>query len=160
MAARGIVYVVFIFPIISSIIIGTLVLNGILIEEPDRELNMWRFDSTFASSFSTTSDVEILGLEKQYSISEAIKIQVAVFDKEFDCGDLYITIYGIGGASKEVFSQNAFFEQCFAKNNAALPIGDRFSEVVDKAGNYEIVIQIVDENGKNSISSSEKFTVK
>lgn len=156
MAAKGIVYVVFILPIIISTIFGTFVLNGILIEEPDRELNMWRFDSTLIS----TPDVEILGLENQYSTSEPIKVQVAIFDKQFDCGDLYITIYGIGAASKQVITQNGFFKQCFAKNNAALPVGDQFSEIIDKPGNYEIVIQMVDEDGKNNISSSKKFTVK
>ncbi|HET6517774.1 MAG TPA: hypothetical protein VFG25_06105 [Nitrosopumilaceae archaeon] len=156
MAAKGIVYVVFIFPIIISTIFGTFVLNGILIEEPDRELNMWRFDSTLIS----TPDVEILGLENQYSTSEPIKVQVAIFDKQFDCGDLYITIYGIGATSKQVIAQNGFFKQCFAKNNAALPVGDQFSEIIDKPGNYEIVIQMVDEDGKNNISSSKKFTVK
>lgn len=155
MAAKGIVFVVFILPIIFSTIFGTLVLNGILLE-PNRELNMWRFDSTFVS----TQDIEILGLKNQYSTSEPITIQLAVFAQQFDCGDLYITIYGIGTTSKQVITQSGFFKQCFANNNAALPVGDQFSEIIDKPGNYEIVIQMVDENGKNSISSSEKFTVK
>ncbi len=157
MAARGIFYVVFILPIISTIIIGALVLNGILIEEPDRELNMWRFDSTFVSK---SHDVEILGLEKQYTTSEPVKVQVAINDARFDCGDLYITIYDISSISKEVVTQGGFFDQCFAKNNAALPVGDVFSEVVDKSGSYEIIVQMVDEDGKNSISGSAKFTVK
>ena len=136
-------------------------MNGILIEEPDRELNMWRFDSTFDSSFiSTSSDVEILGLQKQYSTSDSVRVQVAVSDNHFDCGDLYITIYGISSGSKQVVTQSGFFDQCFAKNNAALPIGENFSEKVDKPGNYEIVVQLVDEDGKKSISGSEKFTVK
>ena len=37
---------------------------------------------------------------------------------------------------------------------------DEFSEIVDGPGNYEIVIQMVDKNGKNNISTSAKFTVK
>jgi hypothetical protein len=155
-AVRGIVYVVFVLPIISSIIFGALVLNGILIEEPDRKLNMWQFDSTFV----LTHDVEILGLEKQYSRSDPVEIQVTIDDSLFDCGDLYITIYDVSSLSKQVVTQSGFFEQCFAKNNSVLPIGDEFSEIVDKSGNYEIVVQMLDKNGKNSISSSAKFAVK
>ena len=156
MATRGIVYVVFLLPIISSIIFGSLVLNGILIEKPERELNMWQFDSDFVSGH----DVEILGLEKQYSTSEPVEIQVLIDDSLFDCGDLYITIYDVSSFSKQVVTQSGFFDQCFAKNNSVLPIGDEFSETVDKSGNYEIIIQMVDEGGKNSVSKSAKFSVK
>ncbi len=160
MAARGIFYVVFILPIISTIIIGAFVLNGILIEEPDRELNMWRFDSSFESPFVSTSDVEIIGLEKQYSTSNPVEVQVAISDSSFDCGDLYITIYDVSSFSKEVVTQGGFFDQCFAKTNSVLPIGDEFSELVKKSGNYEIIVQMVDESGKNSLSGSAKFTVE
>lgn len=156
MVARGIVFAVFILPIISSIIFGAFVLNGILIEKPERELNMWQFDSNFVS----THDIEILGLEKQYSASDPVEIQVSIDDSLFDCGDLYITIYDVSSSSKQVVTQSGFFDQCFAKNNSVLPIGDEFSEIVDKSGNYEIIIQMVDDAGKNSVSKSAKFTVK
>ena len=46
------------------------------------------------------------------------------------------------------------------KNNLSLPVGDEFSELVIDPGNYEIIIQMVDENGRNNISTSAKFTVK
>ncbi len=156
MVARGIVFAVFLLPIISSIIFGAFVLNGILIEKPERELNMWQFDSDFVS----THDIEILGLEKQYSASDPVEIQVSIDDSLFDCGDLYITLYDVSSFSKQVVTQSGFFDQCFAKNNSVLPIGDEFSEIVDKSGNYEIIIQMVDDAGKNSVSKSAKFTVK
>ncbi len=156
MVARGIVFAVFILPITSSIIFGAFVLNGILIEKPERELNMWQFDSDFVS----THEIEILGLEKQYSASDPVEIQVSIDDSLFDCGDLYITIYDVSSSSKQVVTQSGFFDQCFAKNNSVLPIGDEFSEIVDKSGNYEIIIQMVDDAGKNSVSKSAKFTVK
>ncbi len=156
MVVRGIVYAVFLLPVISSIIFGAFVLNGILIEKPERELNMWQFDSNFVS----THDIEILGLEKQYSASDPVEIQVSIDDSLFDCGDLYITIYDVSSSSKQVVTQSGFFDQCFAKNNSVLPIGDEFSEIVDKSGNYEIIIQMVDDAGKNSVSKSAKFTVK
>ena len=156
MVARGIFFAVFILPITSSIIFGAFVLNGILIEKPERELNMWQFDSNFVS----THDIEILGLEKQYSASDPVEIQVSIDDSLFDCGDLYITIYDVSSSSKQVVTQSGFFDQCFAKNNSVLPVGDEFSEIVDKSGNYEIIIQMVDDAGKNSFSKSAKFTVK
>ncbi len=156
MVVRGIVYAVFLLPVISSIIFGAFVLNGILVEKPERELNMWQFDSDFVS----THDIEILGLEKQYSASDPVEIQVSIDDSLFDCGDLYITLYDVSSFSKQVVTQSGFFDQCFAKNNSVLPIGDEFSEIVDKSGNYEIIIQMVDDAGKNSFSKSAKFTVK
>lgn len=156
MATRGIVYVVFLLPIISSIIFGSLVLNGILIEEPNRELNMWQFGSGFVSS----GGAEIIGLEKEYSTSEPVEIEVKINDSIFDCGDLYITIYDVKSSPKEAVTQGGFFQQCFTTNNSILPINDEFSEVVKVPGNYEIVIQMIDKNGKNNISSSAKFTVR
>lgn len=156
MATRGVVYVIFLLPIISSIVFGSLVLNGILIEEPGRELNMWQFNSGFASSH----DVEILGLEKQYSTSQPVEIEVKINDLIFECGDLYITIYDISSSPKQAVTQGGFFQQCFATNNSILPINDEFSEIVKVPGNYEIVIQMIDKNGKNNISNSAKFTIK
>ena len=156
MATRGIVYVVFLLPIISSIVFGSLVLNGILIEEPERKLNMWQFGSGFASS----SDIEIIGLEKEYSTSQPVEITVQINNSIFDCGDLYITIFDKKSSSKEAVTQGGFFQQCFTTNNSILPVNDEFSEVVKVPGNYEIVIQMIDKNGENNISSSAKFTVK
>jgi len=66
----------------------------------------------------------------------------------------------VSSFSKQVVTQSGFFDQCFEKNNLSLPVGDEFSEIVGDPGNYEIVIQMVDENGKNNISTSTKFTVK
>lgn len=158
MATRGIVYVVFLLPIISSIVFGTLVLNGILIEEPDRKLNMWQFSSS--SSFVLSGDAEIIGLEKEYSISQPVEITVQINDLIFDCGDLYITIYDVKSSPKEAVTQEGYFQQCFTTNNSILPVNDEFSEVVTVPGNYEIVIQMIDKNGQNNISSSAKFTVR
>ena len=131
-------------------------MNGFLIEELDRELNMWRFNSNFVS----THNIEIIGFEKQYSTSDAIEMQVMIGDVLFNCGDLYITIYNIGTVSKQVVTQNGFFDQCFEKNNSALPVNGKFSEIISEPGNYEVIIQMVDDDGKNIISSSIEFTVK
>jgi len=149
------VLVVFVLPIIFSVIFGSAVMAEIL-QKPDRELNMWPVSSS--EGFSNNPDpIEIIGLSKQYSTSEPIEIQVKIGDSSFDCGDLYVTIYSSGKNS--VITQSGFLEQCFEQGDAILPVGDEFSKVIDTAGSYEIVAEMVSKKLTN-ISTSEVFTVK
>ncbi len=149
------VFVVFILPVIFSIIFGSAVLSDIL-QKPDRELNMWPMSYSEESS-SHNAQIEIIGLSKQYSTSEPVKIQVKVGDSSFSCGDLYITIYSSG--KSDVITQGGFFEQCFEPGSKILPIGDTFSEVISAPGSYEIVAEMVSKQLKN-ISSQGTFTIK
>jgi hypothetical protein len=149
------VFVVFVLPVIFSVIFGSAVMAEIL-QKPDRELNMWPVSSS--EGFSNNPDpIEIIGLSKQYSTSEPIEIQVKIGDSSFDCGDLYVTIYSSGKNS--VITQSGFLEQCFEQGDAILPVGDEFSKVIDTAGSYEIVAEMVSKKLTN-ISTSEVFTVK
>jgi len=157
-ATGGAVYVVFILPVIVSIIFGSLVMAEIL-KEPERELDIWQFKSSDSNNVSSDS-VKILGLEKEYSTNSEIKIQVTIDDRIFDCGDLYITINNIDHTTKKAVTQSGFFGQCFDKNNSILPVDDEFSEIIETPGNYEVVIEVVDKHNKNTISSSAEFTVK
>jgi len=154
--ATGVTYLVFLLPIVFSFVFGGAVLAQVL-QEPDRELNMWQFDSTGTSIISSKS-IKILGLNSQYTTSDTISVQISVSDDTFDCGDLYITIYH--SFTKEVVTQSGFFDQCFVKSNSVLPIGDEFSEVVDEPGNYEIKVDMNDKSQKDSISIKGKFSVK
>jgi hypothetical protein len=149
------VYVVFVLPIVLSIIFGSIVLADVL-REPDRKLSMWPSDSNGTSS--TLTSIEIIGLEKQYTSSTPVQIQVKVNDPSFDCGDLYITIY-LSGTTTPI-TQSGFLEQCFAKNGEFLPMDDQFSEIIVKPGHYELIVKMNDQNQKNSITASEKFTIK
>ena len=149
------VFVVFILPVIFSIIFGSAVLSDIL-QKPDRELNMWPMSYSEGSS-SHNAQIEIIGLSKQYSTSEPIKIQVKVDDSSFSCGDLYITIYS--SVKSDVITQGGFFEQCFESGNKILPTGDTFSEVISAPGSYEIVAEMVSKQLKN-ISVKGTFTVE
>ncbi len=149
------VLVVFVLPVIFSLIFGSAVMADIL-QKPDRELNMWPI-STSEGFSSNNAQIEIIGLLKQYSTSEHIEIQVKIDDSSFNCGDLYVTIYSIG--RNDVINQNGFFEQCFEKGSKILPVGDEFSKVIDTPGSYEIVVEIVSKKLMN-ISTSEVFTVK
>jgi len=151
-------FVVFLLPVILSLLFGTLVMAEVL-KDPERELNMMQFDFSGVSEVSSDS-LAIIGLEKEYSTSEPIKIQVSVTDSDFDCGDLYITIYDASLSSKPSVTQSGFFGQCFERNNSLLPVDDEFSEVIDVQGKYEIQIELIDKHGQKNISIKEIFVVK
>jgi len=149
------VIVVFVLPVIFSIIVGSAVLTDVL-QKPDRELNMWPMSFSEGGP-SHNSPIEILGLSKQYSTTEPVEIQVKIADSSFDCGDLYITIYSSG--KSDVITQGGFFEQCFKSGSKILPVGDTFSEVISTPGSYELVTEMVSKQLKN-ISTKGTFTVK
>ena len=147
------VIIVFVLPVIFSIIFGSAVMADTL-QKPDRELNMWPM--TFSGHSSHDSDVEIIGLENQYSVSEPVQIQVKINDPSFSCGDLYITIYASG--SSDVVTQGGFFNQC-VKNGNLLPNNDNFSKIIDSPGSYKIVADVVSTDLSN-ISTYGTFTIK
>mgnify|MGYP006427214019 FL=1 len=146
--------VVFVLPVIFSIIFGSAVMADTL-QKPDRELNMWPMSSSENSS-SHNSDLKIIGLSNQYLVSEPIEIQVKVNDISFSCGDLYITIYTSG--KSDVVTQGGFFNQCI-ENGTLFPINDKFSKIITVPGSYQIVADIVSDDLTN-ISTSGIFTVK
>ncbi|HUU47384.1 MAG TPA: hypothetical protein VMW55_01230 [Nitrosopumilaceae archaeon] len=151
---KRVTYVVFVLPVVLSLFLGSIVMLDIL-QKPDRELNLFRVDPIGKTSHNES--IEIIGLKKQYSISEPVQIQVIIDDLSFACGDLYVTIFT---PAKNVITQSGYFEQCFDINNAHLPTNEEFSEIVDAPGRYELEVKILDRNQKNSITTSEEFTVK
>ncbi len=160
------VFIVFILPVILSIIIGSAVLSDVL-QKPDRELNMWPMSNSEVGTShsspiedtdtSNNSPIEIVGLSKQYSTTEPIEIQVKVGDSSFSCGDLYITIY-LSGKS-DAITQGRFFEQCFESDSNIIPVGEDFSKIINTSGSYDIVTEMVSKQLKN-ISTKGTFTVK
>jgi len=148
------IFVVFILPVILSLIFGSIVLAEVL-KKPDRELNMWPM--TFTVGPFDNSEIKIIGLSKQYSTSEPVEIKVKVGDSSFDCGDLYVTIYS---KTDDVITQGGFFKQCFKNGDNILPMGDdKFSRIVDTPGSYSIVAEMVSRELSN-ISTSGTFIVK
>ena len=150
------VFIVFVLPVIISIIIGSAVLSDVL-QKPGRELNMWPMSNFEGIVTSHSSPIEIIGLSKQYATTEPVEIQVKVGDSSFSCGDLYITIYSSG--KNDVITQGGFFEQCFESGSSIIPVGDEFSKIVDTPGSYDIVAEMVSKQLKN-ISTKGTFTVK
>ncbi len=159
MAVQNTALLVFLFPVVISMAFGAFVLSGVL-TQPDRELNLWPFESTTTSTQTGNEDITIQGLSKQYSVSAPIEIKVVVSNSDFDCGDLYITIYDAKTSPKQVVAQNGFFSQCFSTNNLVLPIDDTFSEKIDKAGEYEMVVEMNDKDYKKTITTTTKFRVQ
>ena len=150
------VFIVFVLPVILSIIIGSAVLSDVL-QKPGRELNLWPMSNSEGIVTSHSSPIEIIGLSKQYTTTEPVEIQVKVGDSSFSCGDLYITIYSSG--KNDVITQGGFFEQCFESGSGIIPVGDKFSKIVDTPGSYDIVAEMVSKQLKN-ISTKGTFTVK
>lgn len=126
-----------------------------ILQDPERELNLLQVDSI--GEITQNESIEIIGLKKQYTISESVQVQVVIDDLSFSCGDLYVTIIT---PAKNVITQSGYFEQCFDAENAFLPTNEKFSEIVDTPGRYELEVKILDRNQKNSITTSEQFTVK
>ena len=145
--------IVFVLPVIFSIVFGSAVMADTL-QKPDRELNMWPM--TFSGHSSHDSDIEIIGLANQYSISEPIEIQVKINDSSFTCGDLYITVYS--SDSSDVITQGGFFNQC-VKDGNLFPNNDKFSKVITVPGSYNIIADVVYTDLSN-ISTTGTFTVK
>ncbi|AJM93268.1 MULTISPECIES: hypothetical protein [Nitrosopumilus] len=148
------IFIVFVLPVIFSVAFGSAVMGDIL-QEPDRELNMIPSMSFSGGLSSHGTEIEIIGLSKSYSTSEPVEISIEINDATFDCGDLYVTIY----SGKDVITQGGFFEQCFGERNELIPIGDKFSKVIDTPGSYKIVAEMISKDLKN-ISISGEFTVK
>ena len=148
-------FIVFILPIIFSILVGSVVMADTL-QKPDRELNMWPMSNSESSS-SHGSLIEIIGLSSQYYISEPVEIEVKISNSSFNCGDLYITIYTF--EKSDVVTQDGFFEQCFENGSSILPINDKFSKEISISGSYQLVVDMVLKDQSN-ISTSGIFTVK
>jgi hypothetical protein len=157
MAVQKIALLVFLFPVVISIVFGVSVLSNVL-GQPDRHLNMWPF--AHQPTQTGDNDIKIQNLLNSYSTFTPVRITVAVNNTAFDCGDLYITIYDLSTSPNQVATQNGYFSQCFAENNLPLPIHDTFSQIIGKSGNYEIVTEMKDKNNQNTIKSTAQFKVQ
>ena len=151
-------FIVYVLPIILSVSLGTLVMAEAL-NDPERELNMWQFGSGISST-QQSQEIGVIGLEKTYSTSDPIQFEIKINDSDFECGDLYVTIYKITNSEDQVLTQSGYLKQCFIKNQQNLPIGEKYSEILTESGTYRIVVQIYDEKYKGVISFDETIIVK
>ncbi|MDE1765718.1 MAG: hypothetical protein KGI27_05490 [Thaumarchaeota archaeon] len=159
MGARKIAYVVFVLPVVISIILGGYVLSNVL-AQPDRHLNMWQFNFTSAPGQIGSPDIRIMNLNSSYSVGAQLNFIVRVNNTSFDCGDLYMTIYNVGMSPKQVVAQNAYFSQCFAAGNFTLPVHEAFSPLINATGDYQIVADMKDKSYQNSINVTAGFSIR
>ena len=147
-------FIVYILPIILSVSLGTLVMAEAL-NDPERELDMWQFDAS-SSSTQQHMQLSVIGLDKTYSTSEKIEFEIKVKDSNFECGDLYITIF----EGEQVITQSGFMKQCFMQKNQKIPLDEKYSEIITTPGEYRVLIEIFDQNYKDSLSYVANITVK
>ncbi len=160
MAVKKIAYVVFVFPVIVSLIFGGYVLSDVL-GQPDRQLNLWQFKvKSDIGQQQGDKQIRLVNLVSNYTVSTPLNFSVMVNDTSFDCGDLYMTIYDPNTSPKQVIVQHAYFTQCFAQTNSSLPIQDTFSPVIDKPGIYQIMAEMKDKTNQNSISVMANIRVQ
>lgn len=156
---KKIAYLVFVFPVIVSLIFGGFVLSNVL-GQPDRQLNMWLFKFETTTGQQGEKEIRLLNLASNYTVSTPVNLSVMVNSTAFDCGDLYMTIYDPNTSPKQVIVQHAYFSQCFVKDNSTLPIQDVFSPVIDKAGSYQVVAEMKDKTNQKVISVKANFKVQ
>lgn len=160
MAVKKIAYLVFVFPVIASLIFGGYALTDVL-GQTGRQINMWQFKFTPETGQQVgDKTIQLLNLVSNYTVSTPLNFRVMVNNTAFDCGDLYLTIYDPNTAPKQVIVQHAYFSQCFAQTRADMPIQDAFSPVIDKPGIYQIVAEMKDKTNQNSISVQANIRVQ
>ena len=145
---KNAVYAVFLLPLVAGIVLGAAVFaqateGGYFLSESALE----RSDGS----------IQIRGLSNTYSPSSPIEISIAVLDKSYECGDLYITIQDSTG---KTVSQNGYFKECFSNSEENLPTTETYSEKIDQKGKYTIEAKMYDRGSINSIHVKETFYIR
>ena len=125
----------------------------------DRELNFLQFGDGKSHSSSSTHGLSLIGLNSEIAQNSNLEFTINFSDSDFNCGDLYITIYDVT-SGKQVLTQSGYLKQCFVQNNDLLPVDDTFSELITQPGTYEIHIEIFNEKYSESVSITETLLVK
>ena len=124
----------------------------------DRELNFLQFGGEGYTS--SKSGINLVGYSSDIVQNSNLEFSIDFSDQDFNCGDLYITIYDVSTSEKQVLTQSGFLKQCFIQNNNKLPVGENFSELISKSGNYEIHVEIFDQNYSKNVSITEVLRVE
>ena len=150
-------FVIYVLPIVLSVSLGTAVMAETL-SSPDRELNFLQFGGEGYTS-SSKSGISLVGFNDEITQNSNLEFSIELSNPDFNCGDLYITIYDVSTSEKQVLTQSGYLKQCFIQNNDILPVDDDYSELITKSGTYEIYIEIFNEKYSENISITETFRV-
>ncbi len=129
------------------------------LSSPDRELNFSQFGGD-GHTYSSKSEITLTGFSNEIVQNSNIEFSIKLSNPDFNCGDLYITIYDISSSEKQVLTQSGFLKQCFIQNNNTMPVDENYSELITKSGTYEIYVEIFNEKYTDSISMAETLRVK
>ena len=137
-------FVIYVLPIVLSVSLGTAVMAETL-SASDRELKFLQFgekSSTISSSSpNSTSQLSIVGFSSEIIQNSNLEFSVKVTNSNFNCGDLYITIYDISTSEKQVLTQSGFLNQCFVENNNILPVNENYSEYLNSKKKFLVIFR-------------------
>ena len=125
----------------------------------DRELNFLQFGGEGYTS-SSNNVINLVGFNDELLQNSNLEFSIKLSNSDFNCGDLYITIYDVSNSVKEVLTQSGYLKQCFIQNNNILPVGENYSELMSESGTYEIYIEIFDDKYSKNISMTKTLLVK
>ena len=155
--AKSSIFLIYLLPIVLSVSLGTAVMAETL-SDSERELNFLQFGGEGYISSSKT-DIQLIGFSSEIIQNSNLEFSITFSNSDFNCGDLYITIYDVSTSEKQVLTQSGYLKQCFIQNNDVLPVGENYSELISKSGTYEIYIEIFNEKYSENISITETLRV-
>jgi hypothetical protein len=124
----------------------------------DRELNFLQFGGEAYIS-NSESGISLVGFNNEITQNTNLEFNIKFSNSDFNCGDLYITIYDVSTPEKQVLTQSGYLKQCFIQNNDILPVGENYSELISQPGTYEIYVEIFNEKYSENISMTEILRV-
>ena len=128
------------------------------LSDSERELNFLQFGGEEYISSSKT-DIQLIGFSSEIIQNSNLEFSITFSNSDFNCGDLYITIYDVSTSEKQVLTQSGYLKQCFIQNNNILPVGESYSELISKPGLYEIYVEIFDEKYSKNMSITQTLRV-
>ena len=155
--AKSSIFLIYLLPIVLSVSLGTAVMAETL-SDSERELNFLQFGGEGYISSSKT-DIQLIGFSSEIIQNSNLEFSITFSNSDFNCGDLYITIYDVSTSEKQVLTQSGYLKQCFIQNNNILPVGESYSELISKPGLYEIYVEIFDEKYSKNMSMTQTLRV-
>ena len=155
--AKSSIFLIYLLPIVLSVSLGTAVMAETL-SDSERELNFLQFGGEGYISSSKT-DIQLIGFSSEIIQNSNLEFSITFSNSDFNCGDLYITIYDVSTSEKQVLTQSGYLKQCFIQNNNILPVGENYSELISKPGLYEIYVEIFDEKYSKNMSITQTLRV-
>ena len=155
--AKSSIFIIYLLPIVLSVSLGTAVMAETL-SDSERELNFLQFGGEGYTSSSKT-DIQLIGFSSEIAQNSNLEFSITFSNSDFNCGDLYVTIYDVSTSEKQVLTQSGYLKQCFIQNNNILPVGENYSELISKPGLYEIYVEIFDEKYSKNMSMTQTLRV-